>query len=167
MKTKVLFVCSLHGGRARIAEAFARLDAGDLIEAEAACFEPGDLGKGIPFEVMREIGVELPQGATDSVFERYRRGERYDYVVSLCVGARTSACPLFERNLDTLYAREAARIAWNVDDFRQLPGTEEERFEGARALRDEIRALVRDLALRIQRERARKISSAEESAGRG
>ncbi len=155
MKPKVLFICSLLGGRSRIAEAFARLDAGELLDAESACLEQGELRKGLPFEVMREIGVELPQGTAVSVFDRYRDGERYDYVVTLCDGATSAVCPLFHRNMDTLYGEHAERIIWNIADFRNLPGSESDQLECARLIRDEIRTLVRDLALRIQRELVR------------
>ncbi|MCJ7772218.1 MAG: hypothetical protein MUP22_03675, partial [Desulfobacterales bacterium] len=80
---KVLFVCTYHGARSRIAQEFIKQRAPGKIEARSSCFEPGKIGP-LPIEVMREIGIFLPTKAPKSVFDRYKNKDVFDYVISLC-----------------------------------------------------------------------------------
>ncbi|MEJ2567896.1 MAG: hypothetical protein P8Z50_03340, partial [candidate division WOR-3 bacterium] len=108
------------------------------IEVYSAGFEPGIIGK-LPIEIMKEIGIDLPKEAAKSVFARYKDKEVFDYVITLCSVATTEQCPIFMTNVDMLYAREAKRFSWSIPDFMNIKGTEEEKKNEARKIRDQIK----------------------------
>jgi len=147
-RKKVLFVCTYNGARSRIAEEFIKRSAPGKIEAHSSCFESGKIGP-LPIEVMREVGVDLPTETPKSVFERYKEGDVFDYVISLCHEATTEQCPIFKTSVDTLYAKKAERISWSIPDFKSLSGTEEERKAGAMEIRDQIKSEVISFLARI------------------
>ena len=136
---RILFVCTYHGARSLIAEAFAKLIAPGKVEVHSACFDPGKIGP-LPIEVMRETGIDLPAESPKSVFKRYKEGESFNFVISLCHEATTEECPLFKKSVDTLYQEEAERISWSIPGFESLSGTEEEKMARAREIRDALKA---------------------------
>jgi arsenate reductase len=138
---RVLFVCTYHGARSQIAEAFINLIAQGKIKAHSSCFEQGKIGP-LVIDVVREIGVDISSQGPKSVFERYIEGDSFDYVISLCHEASTEQCPTFKKSVDTLYSDEAERIIWSIPDFKSLSGTEEEKKVKAREIRDKIKSEV-------------------------
>ena len=138
---RVLFVCTFHGARARIAEEFAKQYAGEKVDVFSSCFEPGKIGKAA-VDVMNEIGLEISSETPKTVFDRYADKEGFDYVISLCHEATTEQCPIFNVNVDALFKKKAERITWSIQDFKSLEGTDEEKLEGARAIRDNIKSEV-------------------------
>ena len=136
-KKRVLFVCTHHGARSRIAELLIQRVAPGKIDAYSSCFEPGKIGP-LPINIMREVDIELPAEAPKNVFDIYKAGGVFDYVISLCHEATTEQCPIFKTNIDALYAKKAERISWSVPDFKSLDGTEDEKKAGAREIRDRI-----------------------------
>src|SRR3989338_9622164 len=93
-KKKVLFVCVHNSARSQIAEAFLKQMAGDKFEAESAGLEPGNLNP-VVVEVMKEVGIDISQNKTKSVFDFYKQGRQYDYVVTVCDESQSGACPMF------------------------------------------------------------------------
>jgi arsenate reductase len=140
-KKKVLFVCTHHGARSRIAEEFAKRIAPGKIEAYSSCFDPWKIGP-LPIEVMREVGIDLPVESSKSVFRRQKERDVFDYVISVCYEASTEQCPLFRRSIDVIYGKKAETISWSIKDFKALNGTKEERKAGAREIRDKIKSEV-------------------------
>jgi arsenate reductase len=143
-QTSVLFVCTLRGGRARIAELFATELSGATLRADCACFEPGPI-RGLPVRVMQDVGLEFSPDLVSSVFQQFRSGEAFDYVVSMCDESGSELCELFRRNVDVMYAKKSRLVRWDVEDFSALTGTEDERLAKAEGLRDRIRVLVEGL----------------------
>lgn len=150
LRARVLFVCNEHGARSRIAERFAREDARELIEASSAAFDPKRIGGGPPIEAMAEVEMKFPSEAVPSVFDLYREGRTYDYVVTMCREATSATCPEFQRSVNAMFKQEAVRLAWEVPDFKTLEGSDEERQAEARRIRDQIRELVGRLRERIR-----------------
>jgi arsenate reductase len=140
-RLRVLFVCTYHGARSWIAEAFTKQLAPGKIEAYSSSFEPGKIG-ALSIAVMKEIGIDLPTEAAKSVFDRYKEKEVFDYVITLCHEATTEQCPVFQTNVDVLYAKKAERLSWSIPDFKSLKGTDEERLAEARKIRDLIKRKV-------------------------
>ncbi|MEJ2306180.1 MAG: arsenate reductase ArsC [candidate division WOR-3 bacterium] len=137
-KPRVLFVCSYRGARGMIAEKLVEKLAPGKMEVYSAGFESGKIGK-LPIVVMKEIGIDLPGEAPKSVFARYKNKEVFDYVITLCSTATKEQCPIFMTNVDVLYAREAKRFSWSIPDFMNIKGTEEEKKNEARNIRDQIK----------------------------
>lgn len=147
-RKRVLFVCTYHGARSRIAEEFIKRSAPGKIEAYSSCFESGEIGP-LSIDVMREVGIDLPAEAPKSVFERHAERDVFDYVISLCHEDTTEQCPIFKTTIDAIYAKEAERISWSVPDLKSLSGTEEEKKYRARDIRDKIKLEVISFLARI------------------
>jgi arsenate reductase len=131
-KKKVLFVCVHNAARSQIAEAFLKQMAGDRFEVESAGLEPGKLNL-LAIEVMKEVGIDISQNKTKSVFEFYKQGKRYDYVITVCDESQAQKCPVFP---GTTAAR---RIHWSFDDPGSFLGNWEEKLEKTRRVRDQIK----------------------------
>ena len=140
-KIKILFICTYHGGRSRMAEEFAKRVAPNNFKVSSSSFEPGKIGT-LPITIMKEIGIELPTTTPKSVFERYKDGEVYDYVITLCNDSTAELCPIFKTNVDALYAKKAKRISWTIPDLKSLKGTEKEKLTAARKIRESIKTSV-------------------------
>ena len=138
---RVLFVCTYHGARARIAEEFMKEYAGGRIDVFSSCFDPGKIGP-LPIGIMNEVGINISSESPKTVFDRYADKERFDYVITLCHESTTEQCAVFRMNIDTLFRKYAERISWSIQDFKSLQGTDEEKKEGSRRIRDNIKAEV-------------------------
>src|SRR3990167_5775132 len=93
-KKRVLFVCVHNSARSQMAEAFLKQLAGDRLEAESAGLEPGKLNP-VVVETMKEVGIDISQNKTKSVFNFYKQGKQYDYVITVCDESQSGQCPVF------------------------------------------------------------------------
>ncbi len=132
-KDKVLFVCIHNSARSQMAEAFLNHLAGDRFEARSAGLEPGLLNP-LAVEVMQELGIDISAHQTKDVFEMFKRGEMYSYVITVCDGANAERCPVFPGIV--------SRLHWSFSDPAALQGTSEEVRAAVREIRDEIRTAV-------------------------
>ncbi|MBP7529630.1 MAG: arsenate reductase ArsC [Syntrophorhabdaceae bacterium] len=133
-RIKVLFVCVHNSARSQMAEAFLNALAGDRYQAESAGMEPGALNS-LAVEVMKEAGIDISHNKTKSVFEKYKNGELFSYVITVCDEASAEMCPIFPGIL-------AQTIHWSFEDPASFTGTPEEKLEKARRLRDAIKEKV-------------------------
>jgi arsenate reductase len=117
-----------------MAEAFLNNIAGQTYEAVSAGLEPGELNP-LAIEVMREVGIDISQNKTKSVFELYQRGELFSYVITVCDAKAAERCPHFPGLL-------TKTINWSIDDPASFTGTYEERLEKTRRVRDAIKAKI-------------------------
>jgi len=126
---KVLFVCIHNSARSQMAEAFTNLLGKGRVTAESAGLEPGKLN---PFvvEVMKEKGIDISKNITKSVFDFYRSGKKYNYVITVCDEASGEKCPIFPGVNE--------RIHWSFKDPSSFKGTNEEILGSTRLVRDEI-----------------------------
>ncbi len=133
MKQKVLFICVHNGARSQMAEAFLNEICGVQFEALSAGLEPGKLNP-LAVEAMREIGIDISQNQTQSVFDVFKSAELFSYVITVCDETSAERCPISPG--------VARRLHWSFPDPSALRGTHEERLAGTRKIRDEIRARV-------------------------
>ncbi len=133
MKKKVLFICTQNAARSRMAEAFLNDLGADDFEAYSAGLAPASANP-IVVAAMRELGYELAEGKAKSVFQLYREGRLFDYVITVCRESIESECPVFPGI--------TKRLHWGFDDPAALPGSYEERLEGVRKVRDEIKSRI-------------------------
>ncbi len=131
-KMKVLFVCVHNSARSQMAEAFLKQLAGDRFEVESAGLEPGKLNLAV-IEVMKELGIDISNNKTKSVFDFYKQGKQYDYVVTVCDESQAGKCPVFPGTAAT------KRIHWGFDDPSSFQGKPEEKLEKTRQVRDKIK----------------------------
>src|SRR5215467_12418221 len=111
---KVLFVCWENSGRSQMAEAFIREYGSDFFVAESAGFEPGELDPNV-VHVMSEIGVDVNEDRTQSVFDLFTQGESFNIVITVCDESRHEHCPL--------YPGLVRRLAWSFQDPTTFTGT--------------------------------------------
>jgi arsenate reductase len=133
MKQKVLFICVHNSARSQMAEAFLKEICNDYFEAHSAGLEAGKLNP-LASEAMREIGIDISQKQTQSVFDVFKSGELFAYVITVCDETSADRCPIF--------AGVTKRLHWSFPDPAALSGTHQKRLAGTRKIRDEIRARV-------------------------
>jgi arsenate reductase (thioredoxin) len=135
-KPSVLFICVHNAARSQMAEEFLRMHGGDRFTADSAGFEPGTL-LPLVVEAMREKGVDISAKKPKSVFDLYKSGALYDYVVTVC-NETEHACPVFPG--------VTKREHWpfpNPSEIQHGPGTDEEKLARIRPIRDEIEARIK------------------------
>ena len=133
---KILFVCVHNSARSQMAEAFLnKLGEGKYI-AESAGLEPGHINP-LVVEVMAEIGYDISKNSTNSVFDFYKDGKSYSYVIKVCDELNGQKCPVFPQTLNYLN--------WNLEDPSSIQGSHEEKLVRTRQIRDEIKNLVINL----------------------
>ncbi|PIW79892.1 MAG: arsenate reductase ArsC [Candidatus Omnitrophica bacterium CG_4_8_14_3_um_filter_43_15] len=134
-KKKVLFVCVHNSARSQMAEAFLKKYGGDRFEVESAGLEPGKLNP-IVVEAMKEVGVDISQNKAKSVFDFYKQGKQYDYVITVCDESQSGVCPVFPGTGESLH--------WGFSDPSSFQGTREEKLEQTQKVRDEIESRIKD-----------------------
>ena len=134
-KTRVLFLCIHNSARSQMAEAYLKKFAGDIFEVESAGLEPGTLNP-LVVEVMKEDGIDISGNATNDVFEYYRQGKSFYYVITVCDAANAERCPVFPQVYKT--------IAWSFTDPGSFNGTQDDKLAQTRIVRDQIKQAVLD-----------------------
>jgi protein-tyrosine-phosphatase len=124
-KKKVLFVCVENAGRSQMAEALARLRAGDQLEPHSAGSKPSGKINPAAIVVMGELNYDLSVHRSKSLADI--AGEEYDAVVTMGCG---DACP---------FVPAKRRVDWNIPDPK---GKE---IDEVRRIRDLIDTKVREL----------------------
>jgi arsenate reductase len=132
-KKRVLFLCIHNSARSQMAQAFLNQLAGDRFEAESAGFEPGKINP-LAVEAMHRIGIDISHNRTQSVFDLFKAGKLFRYVITVCDEGSAERCPIFP-GITT-------RLNWSFADPSTFTGTDEERLSRTIAVRDEIRDTI-------------------------
>ena len=133
MKKRVLFVCIHNSARSQMAEAFLNQICGEEFEAHSAGLEPGKLNP-IVVEAMREIGMDISGNPTKAVFDMFKSGKIFAYVITVCDEASAERCPIFPG--------VTRRLHWSFPDPSSMQGTHEEKLAKTREVRDTIKAKI-------------------------
>jgi arsenate reductase len=112
-----------------MAEAFLKKYGGDRFFVESAGFEPGTLNP-VVVEVMKETNIDISGNKTNSVFEFFKQGKLYDYVITVCDESSAEKCPLLPGLTQ--------RLHWSFEDPSSFTGSHEEKLEKTRKIRDKI-----------------------------
>lgn len=134
-KKKILFVCIHNSARSQMAEAFLNLLGEDKFIAESAGLEPGTLNP-LVVKSMAKTGIDISGNLTNDVFDFFKEGRKYDYVITVCDEASGQRCPIFPG------AKE--KINWSFEDPSALTGTEEEKLARIAVIRDSIKQKVEE-----------------------
>ena len=136
IKTRILFVCIHNSARSQMAETFLNALGGEKFIAESAGIEAGKLNP-IVVDAMKEVGYDISKNETNSVFDFFKEGRKYDLVVKVCDAVNGQLCPVFPGVKAELY--------WNITDPSSLAGTPEEKLNEIRKIRDLIKVKVEGL----------------------
>ena len=113
-----------------MAEAWLNHVCGDFFAAESAGLEPGTLN---PFVVraMEEAGIDISKKETRAVFDVFKAGKLFSYVITVCDETSAEKCPIFPGI--------AKRLHWSFPDPSTLVGSREQKLGEVHKIRDEIR----------------------------
>jgi arsenate reductase len=142
-KKKVLFVCIHNSARSQMAEALLNEMCGDQFEAQSAGLEPDQLNP-LAVEAMLEENIDLTTKDTKSVFDIFKSGQMFAYVITVCDGASAERCPIFP-GITT-------RLHWSFADPSSFTGTWGEKLEQTRQVRDAIKAQIKDWCAEVRQE---------------
>ena len=135
MKQKVLFICAHNSARSQMAEAFLNQTCGEEFEAHSAGLEPGKLNP-IVVEAMHEVGIDISGNKTKAVFDMFKSGQRFTYVITVCDETSAERCPIFPG--------VTKRLHWSFPDPSSFQGTNDEKLAKTREVRDIIKAKIEE-----------------------
>ncbi len=130
---KVLFVCIHNSARSQMAEAFLNTLGKGYFAAESAGIEKGKLNP-LVVKAMQETGIDISGNDTNEVAQFLAEGRQYDAVVTVCEAASAERCPVFPGKVK--------RIAWYFPDPSKFEGTDEQKLQQVRLVRDEIKGAI-------------------------
>jgi arsenate reductase len=133
VKKKVLFICVHNSARSQMAAALLNQVCGEFFEAQSAGLEPGTLNP-LAVEALQETGIDISGNETQSVFEVFKSGQLFAYVITVCSESESKGCPIF--------AGVTKRLHWPFADPSLFTGTHAQRIAKTRELLEEIRAKI-------------------------
>ncbi len=141
-KTRILFICVHNTARSQMAEAMANHYHGDVLFAESAGFEPGRPLNELAVEAMTEIGIDISANRSKGVFDLFKKGEMYGYVITVCDESSAERCPIFPGVTN--------RLHWSLEDPASFTGSFEEKMQKTRTVRESIKTRMEALADEIR-----------------
>jgi arsenate reductase len=133
VKKNVLFICVHNSARSQMAAALLNEVCPEFFEAQSAGLEPGTLNP-LAVEALHEIGIDISNNETQSVFDVFQSGQLFAYVITVCSESESKGCPIF--------AGVTKRLHWPFPDPSQFTGTHAERIGKTRELLEEIRSKI-------------------------
>ena len=127
-KRRVLFMCTGNSARSQMAQALLTMHAADLFEVHSAGLDPSVIHP-LTIQVMQEIGYDM-SGHTAKSVKQYLGKDQFTYVITVCSKAE-DRCP-------TSFLGELHRLQWPFDDPAAFDGTDEEKLNVFRSVRDQI-----------------------------
>jgi arsenate reductase len=134
-KANVLFLCTGNSARSQMAEALLRAHAGERFETYSAGLDPVDVHP-MAIESMAEIGIDISAQRSKSLTE-YLGRRHFGYLITVCDHAAAN-CPVFPG--------VGTRMHWSLIDPAAAEGSDEERLEVFRRVRDELKRLIEEFA---------------------
>src|SRR2546423_17010 len=119
VKSNVLFICIHNSARSQMAEAWLNRLCGDSFAAESAGLEPGTLNP-LVVEAMQEAGIDISKKKTRAVFDVFKSGKLFTYVITVCDESSAERCPIFPG--------PAKRLHWSFRDPSALTGTRDKKM---------------------------------------
>ncbi len=121
----ILFLCVANSARSQMAEGIARSLAPAGVEVSSAGSQPSRVNP-LAIRALDEIGIDIRSHRSKSVGSI--SPESVDAVITLCA---EEICPVF--------LGKAHRVHWGLPDPAAARGSEEERLQTFRNIRDELR----------------------------
>lgn len=129
----MLILCTQNSARSQMAEAFFHQYGQDLLAVYSAGLEPTAVNP-YAVQVMAERGVDISGQRAKSVKE-FLGKQSFGYVVAVRKQAE-SRCPV-------IFPGVAVVLSWPFDDPAEAAGTEADKLQVFRRVRDEIEAKVK------------------------
>ena len=127
-KPTILILCTGNSCRSHLAEGILREALGEAARVESAGSKPAGYVHPLGIQVMKEIGIDISEHRSKHLEEFLR--EDVETVITVC-GNADQVCPIFPGQVN--------RHHWGFDDPAHSTGSEEEKLQVFRRVRDEIR----------------------------
>lgn len=124
---KILFLCTGNSCRSQMAEGFLHHMAGEKFEVYSAGTNPTKINP-LAIKVMAEVGIDISSQYSKSVEEFLN--QKFDMVITVCDHAKQT-CPIFPNPYQ--------KIHWNIKDPAEFQGSNKEKMDFFRKVRDEIK----------------------------
>lgn len=127
---KILFLCVANSARSQMAEGLARNLLGDQALIQSAGSKPSKVN---PFAIqaLKEMGIDISGQRSKSVDEI--DPQTVETVITLCA---EEVCPVF--------LGKAERLHWALPDPAGQGGTDEEKLQSFREVRDRIHSRLKE-----------------------
>ncbi len=126
-RPNVMFLCTHNSARSQMAEAFLRRYAGDKFDVYSAGLEPTQIHQ-FAKQVMEELGFDMT-GHRSKDLQQFLGKTHFGYLITVCARAEEQ-CPIFPG--------VSFRLHWPLEDPAAFEGTEEEKLDKFREIRDQI-----------------------------
>ena len=134
-KLGIIVLCTGNSCRSQMAEGFLRHHAGDRFEVYSAGTEPADRVHPLSVVIMQERGIDLSGHEPKTVSEFLGKVPIHVAII-VCDGANQT-CP-------AVWPGARDRVFWPFEDPAGFEGTEEQKLEKFREVRDLIEARIID-----------------------
>jgi arsenate reductase len=134
-KKRVLIFCTGNSATSQMAEGLLRHDAGEYFEVESAGTRPGPVHPEA-IAVLREVGIDIRGHRSKHIDEV--GGLQFDFIITVDGNARES-CPI-------LFG-QGQKLHGDFEDPAAFLGSEEQRLDLFRRVRDKLRSYLREFAL--------------------
>jgi arsenate reductase (thioredoxin) len=139
--TNILCLCVHNSARSQMTEAYLRLLGGDLFDVESAGLEPGKLNPYV-VRALQEEGIDISGKVTQDVFDLFKAGRTYRFVITVCSKEAAERCPIFPGRVQ--------RLHWPFPDPSTFRGSDEQIMAQVRGVRDAIREKVREFVAEVR-----------------
>ncbi len=116
-----------------MAEAIINHFYGDKFIAESAGFETGKLNP-YAVEAMKDIGIDISGNETNEVFEFFKQGRIYSYVITVCDESNAERCPVFPG--------VTKRLHWSFPDPSSFNGNDDDKLKFTIGVRNQIQEKI-------------------------
>ena len=127
-KPTILVLCTGNSCRSHIAEGILRAVAGDILNVVSAGSKPAGHVHPLAIKVMKEIDIDISHHTSKNLSEFL--STKVETVITVC-GNLDQGCPIFPGQVN--------RHHWPFEDPAHAAGTDEEKLEVFRRVRNEIR----------------------------
>ena len=126
----VLILCTGNSCRSHLAEGVLRAVAGDILNVVSAGSRPAGYVHPLAIQVMKEIDIDVSRHTSKNLSEFL--STKIETVITVC-GNLDQGCPIFPGQVN--------RHHWPFEDPAHATGTEQEKLEVFRRVRNDIRRI--------------------------
>ncbi len=130
MKKQVLILCTGNSARSQMAEGFFHAFADDWCDTFSAGTHPSHVHP-LAIAAMAEKHIDISGQRSKSLTEYLAKP--FDFVITVCDKA-AETCPMFPGS--------AVRIHWSFPDPAQAGGSDEEKIQAFRNVRNDMEAII-------------------------
>jgi arsenate reductase (thioredoxin) len=132
-KKGVLFLCTGNSARSQMAEGFLKALGGDRFAVTSAGTAPVGVNP-LAVKAMAEVNVDISSHTSDAVSANLLAN--IDLLITLCGDAREN-CPFVPVKVEKRH--------WPLEDPARAEGSEEDKLQRFRVIRDEIKEYIEKL----------------------